>query len=157
MDFLITFFRDILDGPVYIIVAVISGILICSCIGYLAERSLKQKEKQKEYAKAAEISIDANIDSVVVKNVDGFGSNTIPVEEVTKNDNNSDKTNIGSDVKLDINQDAIEPKVEDVKLDISTEAINPTITDVKQNINNDPIKPTVSVNTNNVNNQNIVK
>lgn len=45
MDIIITFFRDILDGPLYIIVAVISGILICSCIGYLAEQSLNKKKQ----------------------------------------------------------------------------------------------------------------
>ncbi len=50
MDFIITFFRDILDGPVYIIVSIICGILICSCIGYLAERSLKKKQEKEKYA-----------------------------------------------------------------------------------------------------------
>lgn len=45
MDIIITFFRDILDGSLYIIVAVISGILICSCIGYLAEQSLNKKKQ----------------------------------------------------------------------------------------------------------------
>ena len=49
MDFIITFFRDILDGPVYIIVSIICGILICSCIGYLAERSLKKKQEKEKY------------------------------------------------------------------------------------------------------------
>lgn len=49
MDFIITFFRDILDGPLYIIVAIISGILICSCIGYMAEVSLNKKKAEKEY------------------------------------------------------------------------------------------------------------
>ena len=44
MDFIIMFFRDILDGPLYIIVAIISGILICSCIGYMAEVSLNKKK-----------------------------------------------------------------------------------------------------------------
>lgn len=50
MDVFITFFRDVLDGPLYIAVAIVNSILICSCIGYLGERYLdKQKEKQ-EYA-----------------------------------------------------------------------------------------------------------
>lgn len=51
MDFIITFFRDILDGPLYIVVAVISGILICSCIGYLAERSMIKKKEKEQYDK----------------------------------------------------------------------------------------------------------
>lgn len=49
MDFIITFFRDILDGPVYIIVAIISGILICSCIGYLAEVSINKRKAKEQY------------------------------------------------------------------------------------------------------------
>ncbi len=48
MDIIITFFRDILDGPLYIIIAVICGVLFCACIGYLAEKSqLKRKEREK--------------------------------------------------------------------------------------------------------------
>lgn len=49
MDLIIGFFRDVLDGPLYIIIAVICGILICSCIGYLAEQSLNKKKKEQEY------------------------------------------------------------------------------------------------------------
>lgn len=66
MDFIIIFFRDILDGPLYIIVALISGILFCSCIGYLAEQNnLKKKAKEKlnnSYATVANIdnSVNAN-------------------------------------------------------------------------------------------------
>ena len=49
MDFVITFFRDIVDGPLYIVVAIISVILICSCIGYLAETSINKKKAKQEY------------------------------------------------------------------------------------------------------------
>lgn len=48
MDFMIVFFRDVLDGPVYIVVASVCSILICSCIGYLGERYLKEKKEIKE-------------------------------------------------------------------------------------------------------------
>ena len=67
MDFIVIFFRDILDGPLYIIVALISGILFCSCIGYLAEQNnLKKKAKEKlnnSYATVANIdnSVNANV------------------------------------------------------------------------------------------------
>lgn len=51
MDIIITFFRDVLDGPLYTVVAIINSILICSCIGYLGEQYLnKQKEKQEYVA-----------------------------------------------------------------------------------------------------------
>lgn len=49
MDFIITFFRDVLDGPLYIVIAVIAGILVCSCIGYLAERSIIKKREKRRY------------------------------------------------------------------------------------------------------------
>ena len=48
MDIIVVFFRDILDGPLYIIVALISGILFCSCIGYLAEQNNSRKDMTKK-------------------------------------------------------------------------------------------------------------
>lgn len=49
MDFVIVFFRDILDGPVYIVVVSICSILICSCIGYMGERYLEEQKKIKTH------------------------------------------------------------------------------------------------------------
>ena len=49
MDFIISFFRDTLDGPLYIVIAILCGILICSCIGYLWEQYLKKQEAKKLY------------------------------------------------------------------------------------------------------------
>ena len=49
MDFIISFFRDTLDGPLYIVIAILCGILICSCIGYLGEQYLKKQEAKKLY------------------------------------------------------------------------------------------------------------
>ncbi len=49
MDFIVVFFRDILDGPLYIAIVVINSILICSCIGYLADNYLKRKQAQENY------------------------------------------------------------------------------------------------------------
>lgn len=48
MDFIIVFFRDILDGPLYYVIVSICSILICSCIGYMGERYLKQKKEIEE-------------------------------------------------------------------------------------------------------------
>jgi len=53
MEFIITFFRDILDGPVYIIVTVICSILICACIGYLAEKRQNKKRQSEQYARVS--------------------------------------------------------------------------------------------------------
>ena len=48
LDVIISFFRDFLSGPLYIVVAIISAIGIIACIGYLAEATLKQKELEKK-------------------------------------------------------------------------------------------------------------
>lgn len=50
MDFVIVFFRDVLDGPLYIAVSIVCSILICSCIGYMGERYLEEKKEGKEFA-----------------------------------------------------------------------------------------------------------
>lgn len=77
MEVILSFFRDFLSGPLYIVVVVFSVIGIIACIGYLAEASLKQKElekKQKEmYAEvhflptdtASASSIAANAETVL--------------------------------------------------------------------------------------------
>lgn len=44
MEFIIVFFRDILDGPIYIVVCIFCLLMICSCIGYLGERYLNKKK-----------------------------------------------------------------------------------------------------------------
>ncbi len=57
MDFIISFFRDVLDGPLYIAVVVINVILICAGIGYFAERSQNKKaERQKNKDSYVDIS-----------------------------------------------------------------------------------------------------
>lgn len=79
MEFIITFFRDILDGPIYIVVAIICIILICSCIGYLAEASLnKKKEKQKYDETHATVSANQNITSPTQDTVNQTVSPNVP-------------------------------------------------------------------------------
>ncbi len=41
---MIKFFRDILSGPIYVVVVIISLILIMAIIGYLMEKKQKQDE-----------------------------------------------------------------------------------------------------------------
>ena len=61
MDIVISFFRDTLSGPLYIVVVVIGVIGICACIGYLAEESMKQKDKavkqEKMYASVPTVTV----------------------------------------------------------------------------------------------------
>ena len=60
MDFFISFFRDILDGPLYIAVAIICGVLICSCIGYLGEQYLNKQKEKKEFD-ATHAAVDSQV------------------------------------------------------------------------------------------------
>ena len=79
MEFIITFFRDILDGPIYVVVAIICVILICSCIGYLAETSLnKKKEKQKYDETHATVSANQNIAAPTQDTVNQTVSPNVP-------------------------------------------------------------------------------
>lgn len=87
MDFVITFFRDILDGPLYFIVAFICGILFCSCIGYLGEVYLNKRKQaenfNKTYASVAENQVNSQViqDTYVNQNI-----NTIQnTEQINQN------------------------------------------------------------------------
>lgn len=61
LDIVISFFRDTLSGPLYIVVVVIGVIGICACIGYLAEEFMKQKDKavkqEKMYASVPTVTV----------------------------------------------------------------------------------------------------
>ena len=48
MENIIHFFRDILDGPLYVIVVIISILLLCVCIGYLIDVRQKRQHIYKE-------------------------------------------------------------------------------------------------------------
>lgn len=89
MDIIVTFFRDILDGPLYIIVSIISGILFCSCIGYLAERNnLKKAAKKKFENSYATVN---NIDNSIGNNANNLGDTINNIVD------SSQSVNIGQD------------------------------------------------------------
>ena len=60
MENIIHFFRDILDGPLYVIVVIISILLLCVCIGYLIDVRQKRRHIYKEQ------EINSNQDAVVL-------------------------------------------------------------------------------------------
>lgn len=74
LEVIISFFRDFLSGPLYIVIVVISSIGIIACIGYLAEATLKQKElekKQKEmYAEVHFLPTDESSATSIATNVE---------------------------------------------------------------------------------------
>lgn len=49
---MIKFFRDILDGPLYIIMTILSVIFIMAIIGFLMERKKLEKEAKQKVAVA---------------------------------------------------------------------------------------------------------
>ncbi len=57
VEIFITFFRDILDGPLYIVIVVVFSILIASSIGYLGERYLDNKKK-KQFIKNTYVEVN---------------------------------------------------------------------------------------------------
>ena len=60
MENIIHFFRDILDGPLYVIVVIISILLLWVCIGYLIDVRQKRQHIYKEQ------EINSNQDAVVL-------------------------------------------------------------------------------------------
>lgn len=67
MESIIHFFRDILDGPLYIVVVIVSVILIFALLGYLMEKSQNRKKQYKEQndnSEKNEVVIDNNINQV---------------------------------------------------------------------------------------------
>ncbi len=112
MDFIVTFFRDVLDGPVYIIVSIISGILICSCIGYLAEQNLLKKKAIEDYKNShAEVSKDEslswNLHEANNQSSVNNSSNTIPMPQNAKDIQavvSGIPTTVSSSQQLTVNQ-----------------------------------------------------
>lgn len=75
MDIVISFFRDTLDGPFYIVWVVVLVILIFACIGYLAEKGIKNKKEKEKYATVG----DTNNTEVVQEAVVSESVNTTQV------------------------------------------------------------------------------
>jgi len=57
LDIIVSFFRDVLSGPLYIGLVVFNSILICAGIGYFAEKSQNAKKLKKEFD-ATHVTID---------------------------------------------------------------------------------------------------
>ena len=76
MDIVIEFFRDTLDGHFYIVWVIFCVILIFACIGYLAEKGIKNKKEKEKYATVS----DTNNTEVVQEAVVSDAVNTTQVE-----------------------------------------------------------------------------
>lgn len=89
MDFVIVFFRDVLNGPLYYVVAVINSILICSCIGYLGERYLNEKKLRLEHAATH---------AALANNVNGEGDDQAQREGIPGSQDQSLTTEVAEEI-----------------------------------------------------------
>lgn len=60
MEAIVTFFRDVLSGTLYVIVSIVCFILICICIWQLIRRNKKAKQVEEEFASSHVVMINAN-------------------------------------------------------------------------------------------------
>ena len=81
MENIIHFFRDILDGTLYVIVVIISILLLCVCIGYLIDVRQKRQHIYKEQ------EINSNQDAVVL-------NTNSEVKSVYSDEDNTDSNDI---------------------------------------------------------------
>ena len=94
MDQFISFFRDTLDGPLYIVVVVIAIILFFACIGYLAEKSINSKKEKEKYA-----DVNPSEDFVKVEEVSNNVNQSLDINNAV----NSPKENVDNSTSLDNN------------------------------------------------------
>lgn len=137
MDIVIEFFRDTLDGPFYIVWVVVLVILIFACIGYLAEKGIKNKKEKEKYATVDDTNNTAVVQDTVVSDV----SNATQVESspVTPIAEPASSVPVAEEVPTSgvNNTDAVqnnvvsEPEVQTV----NSSVVTPTVSEVTTSVN----------------------
>ena len=162
MDIVIEFFRDTLDGPFYIVWVVVLVILIFACIGYLAEKGIKNKKEKEKYATVDDTNNTAVVQDTVVSDVSNATqvesspvtpiaepASSVPVaEEVsTSGVNNTDavQNNVVSEPEVQpVNSSVVTPTVSEVTTSVNS---NNTVTveapQVEVSQPNNVVTPTV--------------
>ena len=132
MDIVIEFFRDTLDGPFYIVWVIFCVILIFACIGYLAEKGIKNKKEKEKYATVS----DTNNTEVVQEAVVSDAVNTTQVESTPVT------TPIAEPVSVATSENGVNnaPATQDTV--VSEPVIKPV--DSTQSVEIAPVIPTVS-------------
>ena len=104
---MIEFFRDVLDGPLYIIVTIFAIIFIMAIIGFLMERKKLEKEK-KEHIAVVDTTVNVTpIEPVTVVNEQPVVQNTVIQQPIINQQPtvNAQNTVINNQVPLsDLNQ-----------------------------------------------------
>ena len=137
MDIVIEFFRDTLDGPFYIVWVVVLVILIFACIGYLAEKGIKNKKEKEKYATVDDTNNTAVVQDTVVSDV----SNATQVESspVTPIAAPASSVSVAEEVptsgvnNTDVVQNNVisEPEVQTV----NSSVVTPTVSEVTTSVN----------------------
>lgn len=106
---MIEFFRDVLDGPLYIVVVVISIIFIMAIIGFLMEKKKLEKEAKEK------IAVISNTEDNIEE------SNVTPVQPVNINEEvetpiiNNEVTNLNEQVTEVVLE---QPNTDDTPLEV---------------------------------------
>ena len=74
MDTIIGFFRDTLDGPIYIVWIVGCLILIFACICYLAEKGIKNKKEKEKYANVNDTNNNVPVSTPISEEVNSVSN-----------------------------------------------------------------------------------
>ena len=137
MDIVIEFFRDTLDGPFYIVWVVVLVILIFACIGYLAEKGIKNKKEKEKYATVDDTNNSAVVQDTVVSDV----SNATQVESspVTPIAEPVSSVPVAEEVPTSSvnNTDAVQNNIvsEPVVQPVNSSVVTPTVSEVTTSVN----------------------
>ena len=95
---MIHFFRDVLDGPLYIVIVILSIIFIMAIIGFIMERKQLEKEKKASIAVVdntintpiqpvtfSEKVISQPTDQTTISNIQTVQNNTVSVNPTDSN------------------------------------------------------------------------
>lgn len=104
---MIEFFRDVLDGPLYIITTILSIIFIMAIIGFLMERKKLEKEEKEKIAVIATpnevqpiepVTVEKEVETPIISN------EQIPISDFKHDDNPSLKVETPTIIFEDIDQ-----------------------------------------------------
>ncbi len=150
MDNVIKFFRDTLDGPFYIAWVVVLVIFIFACIGYLAEKGIKNKKERAKYATVDhtfdsdnetvvdDITIDNSVDTpskVAITDTTTYKTPSAAVSEVATNNDTQIEQPTNTTVEevtnanANVNANNITPK--EVVQPVNNTTTNPVVEEVQ--------------------------
>lgn len=130
---MIHFFRDILDGPIYIVVVIISIILIMAIIGFMMERKRLEQEKKE---KIVVISKETPVTPMEPVNISMNVENTLSSDEMV-NSTSSPSFTIGNTISdNNINTNINTPSPINIPFTNSTVVNTNNIQSSNENFNN---------------------